>query len=76
MQPKPISMLPLLPVSYTHLDVYKRQIYTCHRAPGKQGRPHRRGDIANTQVHDHHDTEMDGMHAKTFHHREENRRCV
>ena len=22
------------PVSYTHLDVYKRQAYRCHQAPG------------------------------------------
>ena len=42
-----------------------------HAASYKQYASHRGSDGADGQVHDHHNTELDGIHAQVFHHRKE-----
>ena len=65
------AVLPVKAVSYTHLDVYKRQVHKHIRHDlGKRGAPHldtheqgvahRRGDVADAKVIHEDQTELDG----------------
>ena len=55
------------------LPEYSFNLHLSYLNAYKQGSSHRRGDGSDTQVENHHDTEMDSIHTKSRTHRKENR---